>query len=299
MNEIVVQHNRLLQSTEPKETKAVEEFAAAGRAWAKEHQDYDSYVEYARLYVLARRKTTELVKPFIQQGGHNKKQPDEDVQLLDNFGFTYKQWNRRCKELNLTIEQIDGYFEECASNGWWPSINGLLKQGGPNVSYNTGDSEWYTPPEYIRAARDVMGVIDCDPATSEKANKIIKAETYYTKETNGLDKDWRGCVWLNPPYSSELIGEFIYKYMDEIENGNIKEAIVLINNATDTGWFENLVSVSNAIIFSYGRIKFMDPLGNPGAPLQGQAFVYYGPNVDKFFDEFQKFGWCAWLRKAK
>ena len=133
-----------------------------------------------------------------------------------------------------------------------------------------------------------------DPASSDKANEIVKAKVYYTKKDSGLEHDWGGRIWLNPPYASDLIGLFITKYADTIFYANT-EGIVLVNNATETGWFKDLVSVSDGIVFTYGRVKFLDPQGNPGAPLQGQAIVYAGPNVDSFFVEFERFGWKARL----
>ena len=100
---------------------------------------------------------------------------------------------------------------------------------------------------------------------------------------------------MNPPYSLELIKEFVSKYVEYITNGSISAGIVLVNNATETGWFNELVSVSDAIVFTRGRVKFLDPQGNPGAPLQGQAIIYAGKEPDKFINEFSKFGWCAKL----
>jgi hypothetical protein len=36
----------------------------------------------------------------------------------------------------------------------------------PRGTAGTGENEWYTPQRYIDAARDVLGEIDLDPATS-------------------------------------------------------------------------------------------------------------------------------------
>ena len=163
----------------------------------------------------------------------------------------------------------------------------------PHVSFNSGNNEWYTPAEYIEAARAVMGSIDLDPASSEIANKVVKAARFFTAETDGLKQEWAGSIWLNPPYSSDLIGKFAQKVAD----GGFSQAVVLVNNATETEWFEKIVGVSSAVCFPRSRVKFHKPDGSTGAPLQGQAVLYIGENPKLFVNVFWKFGWCAYLNE--
>lgn len=163
----------------------------------------------------------------------------------------------------------------------------------PHVAYNSGNNEWYTPSEYIEAARSVMGEINLDPASSEIANKTVKADHIYTVEDNGLEKPWFGNVWLNPPYATDLIGKFAEKVVNEL--GNINQAIVLVNNATETEWFYGMVTNATAVCFPKSRVKFYTPDGKTGAPLQGQAIIYFGEYVNRFINVFDEKGWCARL----
>jgi ParB family chromosome partitioning protein len=161
-----------------------------------------------------------------------------------------------------------------------------------HVSQNTGMPEWYTPPVFIESARVVLGTIDTDPASSEIAQRTVKAETFYTVDDNGLDQKWLGNVWMNPPYTSGLIDQFIDKLKKHVVGDDVFAAIVLVNNATETKWFQSLASISSAICFPSSRIRFLDPEGNLGAPLQGQAIAYIGPDAEEFKMEFSKFGFC-------
>lgn len=67
------------------------------------------------------------------------------------------------------------------------------------VLTSTETVEWYTPPEIIERARQVLGGIDLDPASNDIAQRWIQASVYYTAATP-LQAPWAGRVWLNPPF---------------------------------------------------------------------------------------------------
>lgn len=92
--------------------------------------------------------------------------------------------------------------------------------------------EWYTPPEIIHS----LGQFDLDPCTSIEAYNINhSARNFYTKEDDGLEKEWEGRVWLNPPYSRPLIELFIDK-MAKHNNG-----IALVYNRCDSKMFQDVI----------------------------------------------------------
>lgn len=151
-----------------------------------------------------------------------------------------------------------------------------------HLARNTGNAEWYTPPEYLDIARKVMSGIDVDPASSEIAQATVQAETYFTADDDGLAQDWVGRVWLNPPYRRWVIDRWIDKLQEQITAGNVTEWLVLVNNSADTRWAQQLLHMASAVCFLRGRIRFLTPDGVLGAPLQGQMLCYGGDNVYKF-----------------
>jgi phage N-6-adenine-methyltransferase len=186
---------------------------------------------------------------------------------------------------------------EMTQAGFIRFATGTEKAGrAAHVSANTGIPEWYTPAEYIEAARAVLGKIDLDPASSDKAQATIKATKYYALKDDGLRKRWRGRVWLNPPYTSDLIAKFVDKLCEHAKQGN--QALLLVNNATETKWFQKAASFCAAICFPAGRVKFLDEDGNPGSPLQGQAILYFGVDVKIFVNNFHQFGFCVRMAHA-
>jgi len=266
--------------------------------------------EIAELVTLAEVKIGTMLKEIPKTSGGDRKSEDFKNRAESNFepltDDETKPKKEVIKELGFSKDQASQFqqmaehedvvleaISEARENDDIISRNAVLKKieevKKPHVAFNTGNNEWYTPKEIIEAARQAMGSIDVDPASSEIANQVVKATEYYTAETNGLDKKLHGNVWMNPPYSSELIGKFVSKIVDERDD--YEQAVVLVNNATETEWFNKLVSVATAVCFPKSRVKFYMPEGKTGAPLQGQAIIYIGNNVCEFMTAFQNIGW--------
>ena len=161
----------------------------------------------------------------------------------------------------------------------------------------TGENEWFTPDEFIDRARLVLGEIDLDPASSIAANKVVQAERYFTKASDGLAQEWHGRVWLNPPYAQPAIADFVHKLCEEWRAGRVKAAIALTHNYTDTTWFHELAADASAICFTRGRVKFYEG-DKIAAPTQGQAFSYLGEDAAGFAGVFAPVGFvvCPWGR---
>lgn len=220
---------------------------------------------------------------------------------LSDIGLTRKQSSVYQKIADIPEEQFEQHIAIKKQNVE-NAVSELTTAGilhfantGAHVSNNSGDNEWYTPKNFTDSARLVMESIDVDPASSQIANAVVKAGMYYTASDDGLSKEWTGNVFLNPPYAQPLIDNFSKKLIQEIQSGNTKQAIVLVNNATETKWFQSMAQLAAAICFPKSRIKFWSP-EKESAPLQGQSFLYFGSNTQQFISEFKKYGFVAVIR---
>lgn len=290
------------------EVKSIMDVAEAARTYARAAKlGLEAANHAAEVKIRAERKAGELLKQLERNApkGNGSNQfakhsgveypASEYREVLEDQDIPTTTAFRWQTVAAIPEKKFEQHIAEVIETGGELTTAGLLKAAkSPHVVNNSGENEWYTPAEYIACARAVMGRIDLDPASSERANKVVQAGKYYDAEQNGLDKFWAGKVWMNPPYATELIRKFISKFVTHVSNGDIKEGIVLVNNATETNWFNELISVASAVVFPNGRIKFIDVNGEPsGSPLQGQAVVYIGDNAEKFMGEFGEFGWSA------
>lgn len=127
---------------------------------------------------------------------------------------------------------------------------------------DTANDDWYTPSEWIEVARRILYGIDLDPFSSDLANQRVRANRYFTEESNALEQTWEAkTVWMNPPYTRGLIDKAVTKFISEYRFGSFTHAMVLVNNMTDTRWYRSLLSASSHHCNIMGRIGFENAAG--------------------------------------
>ena len=119
------------------------------------------------------------------------------------------------------------------------------------VLFSSKSQEWETP-EALFDKLDKVFKFTLDPcATSENA----KCKKFYTKEDDGLSKDWCGHkVFVNPPYGRE-IHKWVKKSFEESCKKNTV-VVMLIPARTDTKYWHEYCMKASYIYFIKGRLHF-------------------------------------------
>lgn len=290
--------NALQRAAKIDEAKQIRDKAAALKVYAAQAGDTHMQRWASEIKIRAERRAGQILAAMKERGERATRQTarkvgnhvahDDMIPTTEDLGITRDQASKWQRMGEASDEDIDRILQ---AEPVATTASVLRALAGPHVRHNSGDNEWYTPPEWIALAVEVMGGIDCDPASSARANEIVKATTYHTAADDGLSREWSGRVWMNPPYAQPLVVDFANKLVHEFISGRVTAAIALTNNATETLWFQGMCREANAICFPRGRIRFLDEELNPtGAPLQGQAFTYFGNDQDRFVNVFSAHG---------
>lgn len=121
---------------------------------------------------------------------------------------------------------------------------------------------WETPQDFFDGLNKEFG-FDLDVcALPENA----KCERYFTPEKDGLDQEWKGTVWCNPPY-----GKQVGKWVEKAYKSNCT-VVMLLPARTDTKWFHDYIYRKAEIRFVKGRLKFGGSK-NP-APFPSMVVIY-------------------------
>jgi phage N-6-adenine-methyltransferase len=117
--------------------------------------------------------------------------------------------------------------------------------------FSSEDNTWETPIEFFNELnREFNFTLDpcCETSTA-------KCSKYYTKEDDGLSKNWQGeTVFCNPPYGREIY-DWVEKCSVEGNKPNTT-VVMLIPSRTDTRWFHEFIHGKAEIRFIKGRLKF-------------------------------------------
>lgn len=140
------------------------------------------------------------------------------------------------------------------------------------------NDEWYTPSWLFKALNVEFDLDPCSPGAPPSS---VPAKRHLTKVENGLQAEWSGSVWLNPPFSSKRDW-----YERIVEHGN---GIALMPARTETHDFQDYMNAANALLFMKGRIYF-ERGTRPGAngngltttPPFGIVLCAYGENMAEF-----------------
>ena len=136
-----------------------------------------------------------------------------------------------------------------------------------------GENTWFTPPLIL----ENLGLFDLDPCSVSFApNFHADVNIKHDLGECGLNREWRGRVFMNPPYGKE-IEPFIKKFKEH-DNG-----IALVFARMGTKWMQEWLKTDNYIFFFRKRIKFINKdneyKGNPGSD---SCFLITKNNVQYF-----------------
>ena len=166
----------------------------------------------------------------------------------------------------------------------------------------TDNTQWLTPTGILTRVDAVMGGIDLDPCASSLHPKHVPANAWFTKEDDGLNRQWHGRVYMNPPYARGLIDPFVNKFINELFMGRLSSCIVLVNADTSTKWFRRLTIHADVIGFFSPRLKFLhaDTLEQAkGSQPRPQAVLGFNVSPRKFELAFADLCWFASTRNVR
>jgi phage N-6-adenine-methyltransferase len=135
-----------------------------------------------------------------------------------------------------------------------------------DVHFSSTTDEWETPQWLFDELSWTFGRFTLDPcATPQNA----KCECFFTRSDDGLTQEWRGKVFVNPPY-----GRGVGAWVGKAHAASLQGALVvcLLPARTDTRWWQDYVRHGH-VYFLRGRLKFGSATNSAPFP---SAIVTFG-----------------------
>lgn len=119
---------------------------------------------------------------------------------------------------------------------------------GDKVSNDpTKTNRWLTPKYIVEA----LGEFDLDPCGAP--NHLLAKRTYQLDSgENGLELEWFGRVWLNPPYGKEMP-----PFLERMAKHGSGIAFIFARTETKA-FFDFVWNKATAVLFLKGRVKFLN-----------------------------------------
>lgn len=134
--------------------------------------------------------------------------------------------------------------------------NSSLSKDATRVTSNSGNDEHGTPIPFIRKLKEAVGgSFSLDPCSGAEPHPIAK--NTFTKDDNGLAKDWFGTVYVNPPYSAletwlkKVVGEH-----NRSDDSAPETIICLLPAYTSANWFQKYATQADLLSLVDGRMSF-------------------------------------------
>jgi phage N-6-adenine-methyltransferase len=130
---------------------------------------------------------------------------------------------------------------------------------------------WATPWPIFDAIAREFGPFHLD-ACAEAHN--TKCDRFFSPEDDGLERQWFGRVWCNPPYSQKEPWLAKARRAVDVELAELVACIVPAR--VEAGWWHRQVEGAALVRFLPGRIRFIGADGTTsGRPLFATALVVY------------------------
>lgn len=128
--------------------------------------------------------------------------------------------------------------------------------------------EYYTPQWVF----DKLGLqFDLDPCSPGKHKCASAATVHYSHPQNGLELEWRGRIWMNPPYSKPT------PWVDKFIEHNNGIALLPLSKAK---WFHTLWNLADGITLMPTLLKFDHEGKQAQIQFQCALFALGKENVD-------------------
>lgn len=141
--------------------------------------------------------------------------------------------------------------------------------------------EWYTPAYIFEALGEHF---DLDVAAPPSGPLHVPCTHWLSQDS--LETDWRGFVWMNPPFGHQSTKRrWLEKFLGH------GSGIALLPDRTSAPWWQEAAPRATAVLFVSPKVKFIRPDGTRGeSPGTGTTLLAAGQRAAEALIRAQSLG---------